>query len=247
MPTPCPSPTPSHYTFVPFSKPSDRARVSARSMTARAEAPGLIRVSVVEDVPGVRENLVHFLNHAEGLRCVSQHGSAEEALCELPGVKPDVVLMDIQLPKLSGIDCVRQLKARLPATQVLMLTVYEDSDRIFKALLAGASGYLLKGTSAEELVAAVRDVSQGGSPLNSLIARKVVQFFHTRPPSPDAAANLSAREQEVLGLLAKGLPYKQIADALGVNIETIRKHCHHIYEKMHVSSRTEAVVKYLER
>jgi len=215
-------------------------------MGARVETD-VIRVSVVEDVLGVRESIVHFLDEAEGIRCVSQHGSAEEALAELPSVKPEVVVMDIQLPKMDGIDCVRRLKALLPGTQVLMLTVYEDSDRIFKALLAGASGYLLKSVSSEELVAAVRDIKTGGSPLNTLIARKVVQFFQTQPPAPNSGARLSSREEEVLALLAKGLYYKQIADMLGVTMDTIRKHCHHIYEKMHVSSRTEAVVKYLER
>jgi len=213
---------------------------------ATAEA-SLIRVSVVEDVPGVRENIVHFLNQAAGIRCVSQHGSGEEALQELPAVRPDVVLMDIQLPNMSGIDCVRRLKGPLPGTQVLMLTVYEDSDLIFRALLAGANGYLLKSVSSEELIAAVRDVKAGGSPLTSLIARKVVQFFQAQPPPADSNARLSVREEEVLALLAKGLLYKQIADMLGVTMDTIRKHCHHIYEKMHVSSRTEAVVKYLER
>ena len=215
-------------------------------MGARVETD-VIRVSVVEDVLGVRESIVHFLDEAEGIRCVSQHGSAEEALAELPSVKPEVVVMDIQLPKMDGIDCVRRLKALLPGTQVLMLTVYEDSDRIFKALLAGASGYLLKSVSSEELVAAVRDIKTGGSPLNTLIARKVVQFFQTQPPAPNSGARLSSREEEVLALLAKGLYYKQIADMLGVTMDTIRKHCHHIYEKMHVSSRTEAVVKFLER
>jgi DNA-binding NarL/FixJ family response regulator len=232
---------------MPYPKDKKSPKVAGKDMSATACAVDLVRVSVVEDVDGVRENLVHFINDTEDMECVSQHASAEDALEELPAIKPDVVLMDIHLPKMSGIECVRMLKARLPSTQVLMLTVYEDSDRIFKALLAGANGYLLKGGSAEEIIGAVRDVRAGGSPLNSLIARKVVQFFHTRPPSSDAAANLSAREKEVLALLAKGLPYKQIADALGVGLDTIRKHCHHIYEKMHVNSRTEAVVKYLER
>ena len=215
-------------------------------MAATSEV-NLIRVSVVEDTPGVRENIVHFLNQADSIRCVSQHGSGEEALQELPAIRPDVVLMDIQLPGMSGIDCVRRLKVPLPATQVLMLTVYEDSDRIFKALLAGASGYLLKSAAGHELIAAVRDVKAGGSPLNSLIARKVVQFFQSQAPASRPETGLSLREEEVLGLLAKGLLYKQIADRLGVTIDTIRKHCQHIYEKMHVSSRTEAVVKYLEK
>ena len=232
---------------MPYRKDKGKARISAEDMSASACLANAVRVSVVEDVAGVRENLVHFIEDTKDMKCVSEHGSAEEALEEIPKLKPDVVLMDIQLPKMSGIECVRRLKACLPATQVLMLTVYEDSDRIFKALLAGASGYLLKGGSAEEIINAVRDVRTGGSPLNSLIARKVVQFFHTRPPSSNAAANLSPRELEVLELLAKGLLYKQIADQLEIGLDTIRKHCHHIYEKMHVNSRTEAVVKYLER
>lgn len=216
-------------------------------MSAKSDSASVTKVSVVEDVEGVRENLVHFLHESSGIQCLSQHATAEEALEELPRLRPDVVLMDIQLPGMSGIDCVRRLKSVLPSVQVLMLTVYEDSDRIFKALLAGANGYLLKGVTSEQLVAAISEVRQGGSPLNSLIARKVVQFFRTQPPPADSGARLSDREEEVLALLAKGLLYKQIADMLGVSIDTIRKHCHHIYEKMHVTSRTEAVVKYLER
>jgi DNA-binding NarL/FixJ family response regulator len=208
--------------------------------------PSPIRVSVVEDDPALRENLIHFLRLAADLEFVSEHGSAEAALRELPALKPDVVLMDINLPGMSGIDCVSRLKARLPAVQVLMVTVYDDGDRVFKALLAGASGYLLKASIASDIVPAVREVVRGGSPLNSFIARKVVQFFQQRPPAPKDDAGLTQREREVLDLLAKGLTYKEIAARLDISIDTVRRHCHNIYGKMHVASRTEAVVRYLE-
>ena len=155
--------------------------------------------------------------------------------------------MDINLPKMSGIECVRCLKGQLPRTHFIMLTVYEDADAIFKSLLAGAVGYLLKGRSGSraQVIDAVRDATRGGSPLNSLIARKIVQHFHHQQTSSGDEHSLSAREREVLEQLSKGLLYKEIADVLNVNIETIRKHCHNIYEKLRVNSRTEAVVKYL--
>lgn len=214
-----------------------------------AEAPAArpVRVCVVEDDNVVREQLVHQLQRAHGFTCVSSHRSAEAALEEIPKHKPDVVLMDINLPRMNGIDCVRQLKGQLPATQYVMLTVYEDADVIFKSLLAGAVGYLLKGraVSTAQVLDAVRDAARGGSPLNSLIARKIVQYFHHQPARAGAEQPLSVREREVLELLSKGLPYKEIADLLNVNIETVRKHCHNIYEKLQVSSRTEAVVKFL--
>ena len=218
-----------------------------KSETAEAPPTRAIRVCVVEDDNVVREQLVHQLERATGFTCVSSHRSAEAALEEIPRHRPDVVLMDINLPKMSGIDCVRQLKGQLPGTQYVMLTVYEDADLIFKSLLAGAVGYLLKGRtgSGSQVLEAVRDAAHGGSPLNSLIARKIVQYFHHQPSRPGAEQPLSAREREVLELLSKGLPYKEIADLLAVNIETVRKHCHNIYEKLQVSSRTEAVVKFL--
>jgi len=208
-----------------------------------------VRVSVVEDDPVVREQLVHQLQRASGIVFVSSHRSAENALEEIPRHKPTVVLMDINLPKMSGIDCVRHLKGLLPGTHFIMLTVYEDADAIFKSLLAGAVGYLLKGRSGSsaQVLEAVRDATRGGSPLNSLIARKIVQHFHRQPAHLKTEHPLSIREREVLELLSKGLPYKEIADLLGVNIETVRKHCHNTYEKLQVSSRTEAVVKYLGR
>ena len=207
----------------------------------------VLRVSVVEDDSVVREQLVHQLGRSTGFVCVSSHRSAEEALEQLPAHAPDVVLMDINLPKMSGIDCVRNLKGIMPKTQYVMLTVYEDADVIFKSLLAGAVGYLLKGRSGSgsQVLEAVRDAACGGSPLNSLIARKIVQHFHHQPVHVGKEQPISTREREVLELLSKGLPYKEIADMLGVGIETVRKHCHNIYEKLQVSSRTEAVVKYL--
>jgi DNA-binding NarL/FixJ family response regulator len=208
-----------------------------------------VRVSVVEDDALVREQLVHQLNRVPGFNIISSHNSAEKALEEIPRLKPDVVLMDINLPRMTGIDCVRLLKEQLPGTHFIMLTVYEDADAIFKSLLAGAVGYLLKGRSGSsaQVIDAVRDATRGGSPLNSLIARKIVQYFHHQRTHSEAEHPLSLREREVLELLSKGLLYKEIADVLSVNIETIRKHCHNIYEKLQVSSRTEAVVKYLGR
>lgn len=214
-----------------------------------SSAPSAVRVSVVEDDSVVRDQLVYQLNRAHGFTCVSSHRSAETALTDIPLLKPDVVLMDINLPKMNGVDCVRELKRQSPQTQFVMVTVYEDADVIFRSLLAGAVGYLLKGRSgsAAQVLEAVRDAANGGSPLNSLIARKIVQYFHRQPSRAGQDGNLSPREREVLEFLAKGHPYKEIASLLGVSIETVRKHCHHIYEKLQVNSRTEAVVKFLGR
>jgi DNA-binding NarL/FixJ family response regulator len=221
--------------------------VLAKPEIREATPARVVRVCVVEDDNLVREQLVHQLQRAAGFTCLGSFRSAEAALEEVPRLNPDVVLMDINLPKMSGIDCVRHLKGQLPATHYIMLTVYEDVDAIFKSLLAGAVGYLLKGRSGsgDRVLDAVREASSGGSPLNSLIARKIVQHFHHQPSRSGTDHPLSIREREVLELLSKGLPYKEIADMLGVNIETVRKHCHNIYEKLQVSSRTEAVVKFL--
>ena len=223
--------------------------LAAKPESASPPTPLPVRVSVVEDDPVVREQLVHQLQRAPGIVFVSSHRSAENALEEIPRHHPTVVLMDINLPKMSGIDCVRHLKGLLPGTHFIMLTVYEDADVIFKSLLAGAVGYLLKGRSGSsaQVLEAVRDATRGGSPLNSLIARKIVQHFHCQPAHLKTEHPLSIREREVLELLSKGLPYKEIADLLGVNIETVRKHCHNTYEKLQVSTRTEAVVKFLGR
>jgi DNA-binding NarL/FixJ family response regulator len=221
--------------------------ISAKPEVLSVPHAGSVRISVVEDDSLVREQLVHQVNQTEGFVIVSSHGSAESAIEEIPRLKPDVVLMDINLPKMSGIDCVRFLKGQLPRTHFIMLTIYEDADAIFNSLLAGAVGYLLKGRSGSkaQVIDAVRDATRGGSPLNSLIARKIVQYFHHHQTCSDGEHALSIREREVLEQLSKGLLYKEIAEVLDVNIETIRKHCHNIYEKLQVSSRTEAVVKYL--
>jgi DNA-binding NarL/FixJ family response regulator len=200
-------------------------------------------VSIVEDDPKAREIMVDWVNRATGLRCVSAHRSAEDALANLPASQPHVVLMDINLPGLNGVECVRRLKLLLPETQFVMLTVYEDSDHIFQALQAGAAGYLLKRTPRAELMAAIRDVHAGGSPMTTNIARKVVKAFHqTTPPEPPVAT-LSARENEVLQLLAQGYLYKEIADTLNVAVPTVNTYIRRIYEKLHVRSRSEAIAR----
>ncbi len=203
-------------------------------------------VSIVEDNEKLRGTLARVLNRAEGFRCVSQYPSAEEALKDLPSVKPNVVLMDINLPGINGVECVRQLKKNLPEVQVMMLTVYEDTDNIFDALAAGASGYLLKRTTGAELLEAIRDVQRGGSPMTAHIARKVVQSFQKNAPA-QPAENLSEREQQVLDLLSKGLMYKEIADKLQISYETVHTYIRRIYEKLRVRTRTEAVAKFLRQ
>lgn len=206
-----------------------------------------IRVSIVEDDARVRGGLEKLMQVSPGYDCVSTHVSAESALEELPlsGVKPDVVLMDINLPGMNGVDCVQRLKPLLPETQVVMLTVYENTDLIFKALSAGATGYLLKQTPPTELLAAIREVHNGGSPMSGHIARKVVASFQQADTSARELESLTAREQQVLDHLAKGFLYKEIADAMGISYDTVHTHIRKIYEKLHVRSRTEAVAKRL--
>ena len=203
-----------------------------------------IAVSIVEDDGPAREILTDWIRHAHGFRCVSQYGSAESALAKLQLEKPSVVLMDINLPGMSGIECVRQLKPQLPDTQFVMLTVYEDTDHIFNALAVGASGYLLKQTPRDELLTALKDVHAGGSPMTSNIARKVVQSFLRSAPQVDESVNLSPREREVLELLACGYLYKEITDKLGITVATVVTYIRRIYEKLHVRSRAQAVAKY---
>jgi DNA-binding NarL/FixJ family response regulator len=205
-----------------------------------------ISISIVEDNEKLRGTLARVLNRADGFRCVSQHGSAEDALKDLPGLKPEVVLMDINLPGMNGVECVRQLKPLLPQTQVMMLTVYEDTENIFNALAAGASGYMLKRTSSKELIEAIHEVRRGGSPMTMHIARKVVQSFQKIAPA-QSTDNLSEREQQVLDLLSQGLIYKEIAEKLGISYETVHTYIRRIYEKLQVRTRTEAVAKFLRR
>jgi DNA-binding NarL/FixJ family response regulator len=204
-----------------------------------------ISVSIVEDDVGVRGSLARLIDGTPGFRCLSQHPSAESALHEMPKANPEVVLMDINLPGLSGVECVRRLKPLLPRTQVIMLTVYQNTDHIFKALSAGATGYLLKQTPPTELLDAIREVHNGGSPMSSHIARKIVQSFQQPAPVAVESYHLSPRETEVLDLLAKGFLYKEIADKTGLTYATVHTHIRHIYEKLHVRSRTEAVAMHL--
>jgi DNA-binding NarL/FixJ family response regulator len=206
-----------------------------------------IKVYIVEDNRGTRESLSELLGRAPTLRCVGAHSNGEEALSRIPGEEPDVVLMDINLPGMNGIECVARLKERRPQTQVLMLTTYEESDLIFDSLRRGASGYLLKNMPPAELIQAVEQVHAGGSPMSMQIARKVVNHFQRIKQPASEFEELTRREQEILGLLAKGYLYKEIADQLGISLSTVRAHLHAIYEKLHVQSRTEAVVKFLTR
>jgi DNA-binding NarL/FixJ family response regulator len=207
-----------------------------------------IAVSIIEDDTPARQILANWIRRTEGFRLAGEHGTAESALATLPAENPTVVLSDINLPGINGIECVRQLKIALPQTQFVMLTVYEDADHIFQALSAGASGYLLKQTPKSELLAALQQVHAGGSPMTSNIARKVVQSFQQKPaPSISEAADLSPREKEVLDLLARAYLYKEIADALSISLPTVNTYIRRIYEKLHVRSRAQAVAKFAYR
>jgi DNA-binding NarL/FixJ family response regulator len=207
----------------------------------------MISVSIVDDEKKLRQSIATFVNGSPGFRCVSAYSSAEAALKGLPSDKPDVVLMDINLGGMNGIECVERLKAKVPAMQILMLTVYEDTDQIFKALAAGASGYMLKRLTPVKLLEAIREVHEGGSPMSGPIARKVVASFQGALRTDDKQALLSSREQMVLDCLAKGLTYKQTADRLSISIPTIRSYLRRICKKLHVQSRTEAVAKFLSQ
>ncbi len=199
---------------------------------------------VVEDDASVRDILTTWLQQAEGFTCLGVFPDVESALSPITQRKPDVVLVDINLPGRSGVECVRQLKPRVPQTQFVMLTVYEDSTHIFDALSAGATGYLVKCTSREALIAALREVHAGGSPMSGNIARKVVQSLQGPKPTIRPAVELSKRENEVLALLAQGYLYKEIADTLGIAHETVNTYVRRIYEKLHVHSRAQAVALY---
>ena len=205
-----------------------------------------ISVSIVEDDAGVRNTLAKLIDSSSGFRCLSQHPTAESALKELPKANPEVVLMDINLPGLSGVECVRRLKPTLPRAQIIMLTVYQNTEHIFNALAAGATGYLLKQTPPAELLAAIRDVHGGGSPMSSHIARKIVQSFQKPAPAKSGLESLTPRETEVLDYLAKGFLYKEIADALKISYDTVHAHIRKIYEKLQVRSRTEAVARHYQ-
>lgn len=204
-----------------------------------------IKVAIVDDDEGIRTSLAALIRRAPALKLAGDYPDAETALKEIPRHPPDVVLMDINLPGIKGVECVRQLKSTLPGVQFLMLTVYEDSDSLFNSLKAGASGYLLKRTASARLLEAIRDVHGGGSPMTPQLARRVVQFFSKPAEGGLSVARLTPGEREFLEQLANGYAYKEIADRMKISIDTVRSYVRTVYEKLHVHSRTEAVVKYL--
>jgi DNA-binding NarL/FixJ family response regulator len=201
-----------------------------------------IHLAVVEDVLEIREGLKFLLNQRKDLTCPFVYASAEEGLVGLLQNPPEIVVMDISLPGMSGIECMRQVKAKRPEMQFLMFTVFEDAEQIFQALSAGANGYLLKNASPDKIIEAIRELHQGGAPMSTAIARKVVGSFRPVEAVPENSG-LSVREREVLEYLAKGLLYKEIGDQLGISTGTVRQHIHHIYRKLHVQNRTEALNK----
>ena len=207
----------------------------------------VIRVALVEDDHQVRAGLEALLGSSSNCCCVATFATAEEALARLPALQLDIVLMDIHLPGMSGIDCIRQLKQHQPGIQIMMLTVFEDHDRIFQSLAAGASGYLLKQSPPAKLLEAIAELHQGGSPMSTQIARRVVEAFRPSGRAGDPTTGLSPREKEILGLLGKGHLYKEISSQLGISVETVRTHIHNTYEKLHVRTRTEAVMKVFGR
>jgi DNA-binding NarL/FixJ family response regulator len=201
-----------------------------------------LRVGIVEDDPQLRADFTRVISNAGDMTCAGGYPSAEEALAKLPADRADVVLMDINLPGMSGIECVRQLRDRLADTQIVMLTTFDDPATVFESLQAGASGYILKRAAVDELLAAIRDVAAGGAPMTGAIARKVVQHFNQRGPAPEVQT-LTGREHDVLIALSQGQQYKEIADALGISINTVRNNIRVIYDKLHVNTRHEAVNK----
>jgi len=198
----------------------------------------MTRIAIVEDNKVIRESLIEFVEADPEFRCVCACATAEEALRLIPGHEPDIVLMDIQLPKSSGIECTAQLKQMRPALQIMMVTVYEDTERIFKALRVGACGYLLKRCTPDELLSALREVRLGGAPMSREIARKVIASFQEPLAAAAEVEGLSPREREILEFLAQGFPNKTIADRLGLTDGTVRWHLRHVYHKLHVRSRT---------
>ena len=207
----------------------------------------MINVAIVEDDAGIRRGLEWLLKSSPDFSCVAACKNTEEALRQLPKIAPQVILMDINLPDRSGIECAADIKELLPAAQVVMITVYDDDEKVFNALRAGASGYILKRTPPKQILQAIREVHAGGVPMSGEIARKVLGVFREPAPTPAEEQNLSPREQEVLELLSKGCSNKEIAGKLSLSIETVTWHLKHIYSKLHVRSRTQAALKFLSR
>jgi DNA-binding NarL/FixJ family response regulator len=203
-----------------------------------------VRVAIVEDQDEVRDGLAYLVDAAEGFLCAGAFADAETAIAALDACAPDVVLMDIGLPRMSGIEATRLIRSRRPLTQVMMLTVYEDEARIFDSLRAGATGYVLKKTPPEQLLEWIRVLHRGGSPISSQIARRVIEVFHRPAAEPDPTADLTPREREILELLVRGYRYGEIAEQLFISLDTVRTHIRHIYEKMQVRSRAEAAARY---
>lgn len=214
-------------------------------MAVRSAQP--VRIGIVEDQAGVAESLKKLINRTAGFQVVGTYPNGETALEQIPRSKLDLVLMDIGLPGMSGIECVRELKARLPALPIVMLTVYDEGEFLFNSLKAGASGYLLKRTTGEKLIEAITEARLGGVPLTRQMAGKVANYFQQQGSAASEMETLTKRERETLALLAEGFRYKEIADRLGIGIETVREYVRNTYRKLHVSSRTEAVVKYLKK
>jgi len=202
-----------------------------------------ISIAIVEDLDEVRDGLKNFISLSTDFRIVGAYKTGEEACANLPGVAPDIVIMDINLPGMSGIECIRQVKDQTSSTQFMMFTVYENDEKVFEALKAGASGYLLKNTGLLQIVESIKELYEGGSPMSANIARKLVNLFHNTAKETSPIDVLSNRENEILQLLSKGLLYKEIADQLQISTGTVRQHIHNIYEKLHVQNRTEAINK----
>jgi DNA-binding NarL/FixJ family response regulator len=202
-----------------------------------------ISLAIVEDLDEVREGLKQFISLNPEFKVLDTFKTAEEALHDLPRINPDIVIMDINLPGINGIECIRQVKRFTPRTQFMMFTVYENDEKVFEALKAGASGYLLKNTGLLQITESLRELFNGGSPMSSNIARKLVTVFREQQPATETIQSLSKRENEILQLLSKGLLYKEIADQLGISVGTVRQHIHNVYEKLHVQNRTEAINK----
>ncbi len=203
----------------------------------------LITVCIVEDIEEIRRSLENIVKNSQECLLLESFSNAEDALERLPELQPDITIMDINLPGMSGVECLRQVRLKNHKTQFMMFTIFEDSEQVFEALEAGASGYLLKNTKPEKIIASIKELHEGGAPMTAGIARRVVHSFQKQAVISDERAKLSARENDVLNLLAKGLLYKEIAQRLGISFGTVRQHIHNIYEKLHVQNKTEAINK----
>ena len=206
-----------------------------------------ITLAIVEDLDEVRDGLKNFISLSQDFKVLDTFKTAEEAAYDLPKLKPDIVIMDINLPGMNGIECIREVKDKIPGTQFMMFTVYENDEKVFEALKAGASGYLLKNTGLVQLIESLKELHNGGSPMSANIARKLVTLFRSGQKEIANVEALSTRENEILLLLTKGLLYKEIAEQLSISVSTVRQHIHHIYEKLHVQNRTEAINKVFGR